>query len=108
MDGVVVADPELDPKSGGDPRSPTPGATDAQRVELPAPLVADDGTHWKPREKDAAYVSDDAIDGDVPHRDAGTVAHSHGVVYVDAEAQEAGDVTAADSSAPEPPAPGDR
>ncbi|WP_181784640.1 hypothetical protein [Pseudonocardia pini] len=103
-----MTDQELDPKDAGDPQSPTPGATDAQRVDLPAPLVADDGTHWKPREKDAAYVSEDAIDGDVPHRDAGTVAHSHGVVYVDSEAQQAGDVVADDDTAPEQPDPEDR
>jgi hypothetical protein len=103
-----VSDPDLDPQDGGDPEEPPPGASDAQRVELPAPIVADDGTHWKPREKDAAYLSDDAIDGDVPHRDAGTVAHSHGVVFVDKEAKEAGDLTSDDRRAPEPPDPEDR
>jgi hypothetical protein len=103
-----VPDPDLDPKEGGNPAAPTPGASDAQRVELPAPITADDGTHWKPREKDAAYVSDDAIDGDVPHRDAGAVAHSHGVVFVDREAQEAGELVAGRDPAPEQPAPEDR
>lgn len=96
-----MADPKLDPKGGGDPRRPTPGAPDAQRGGLPAPLVADDGTHWRPREKDGAYVSDDAIDGDVPHRDAGAVAHSHGPVYVDAEAQGQGAVVADHGPAPQ-------
>ena len=63
----------------------------------------------KPRERDAAYVSEDATDGHVPHLDAGTVAHSQGVVYVDSEAQRQGEEVAdADTAQPAPPDPVER